>query len=606
MSLALTLEGVQLSLLGTSLLGFGFATEAHAAPRQPVVTIEECRNIDDKDVRAKLAELTSKALTEQLQSLNYEALVESHWNRTHVTDKIDREIDDAVAASRADTSWLERAHSTISRESAEKFATAIADRAYNSEGFRNALAELAGSIGKEVGEKIEKAADQVASPVIACVQSALQTRYGSAVAQVFSQETQDNFRVKSETAGAKITTGDMMINTAPTVAGVALVVTRRIVGEMIASIGKRVAGMVASRIASSITGVIGFALIAVDVYQAGDGVFPTIADRMKATETKDLIKQEVAKSIESDVKVQTTTIGQETATRLYAFWLDFKQKYDALLVLSDKNPRFADFLKDRRVDQLAKLSQIASVVINVEGEEGVFRRAADGSLSKALTDLDMNGIQILDDKKSIDLALRWTELAGPSLDKVVAFGLHKSIPPSEITSEQLRKILQIDDRLALSSLMKLDRPTRDAILSLPIEQLRDLLRTLQPKEIDAFASYQKSLKGDAAARVLHAVAHDTRVMRNLAGPGVREAILSSKEQTAAVDMLVRDEFPSVFRLNSDFELVTRGDVDFRVFFYAYWVALSFAAFVALVLLMLLRRLLFGPPTRIVVHTSRDK
>jgi hypothetical protein len=106
--------------------------------------------------------------------------------------------------------------------------------------------------------------------------------------------------------------------------------------------------------------------------------------------------------------------------------------------------------------------------------------------------------------------------------------------------------------------------------------------------------------------VLHAVGQDTRVMRNLAGPGVREAILSSKEQSAAIDMLVRNEFPSVFRLNSDFELVTRGDVDFRVFFYAYWAALSFAAFLALVLLMVLRRLLFGPPTRIVVHTSRDK
>ena len=578
-SLALTLEGAQFSLLGAGVLGlaaFSVATEAHAAPRPPVVTIEECRNIDDRDVRAKLAELTSRAMAEELQTLNYEALVEIHWNRTHVNDKIDREIDDAVAALRADTSWLERAHSTISRETAEKYATAIAERAYNGEGFRNALAELAGSIGKDVGEKIETAADKIASPVIGCVQSALQTRYGAAVAQVFSQDTQDNLKVKSETAGARITSGDMMINTAPTVAGVALVVTRRIVGEMIASIGKRVAGMVATRIASSITGVIGFALIAVDVYEAGEGIFPTVAERMKSTDTKDLIKKEVAKSIENDVKVQTAAIGQETANRLYSFWLDFKQKYDALLVLSDKNPRFAEFLKDRRVDQLAKLSQIASVVIGVEGEEGVFRRSADGSLSKALTDLDMNGIQILDDKKSIDVALRWTELAGPSLDK--GGGVRPAqmrFLPSEITAEQLRKILQIDDRLAVSTLTKLDRTTREAILSLPLEQLRDLLRTLQPEEIDAFAFYQKSLRGDAAARVLHAVAHDSRVMRTLAGPGVREAIFASKESEARPSTCWSGTNSRAFSGSTAISNWSpRATCDFRVFWYAYWVVLG--------------------------------
>jgi hypothetical protein len=608
-SLALTLEGVQFSLLGAGVFGIGFATEAHATPRPPVVTIEECRNIDDKDVRAKLAELTSKAMADELQSLNYEALVESHWNRTHVNDKIDREIDDAAAALRADTSWLERAHSTVSQETAEKYATAIADRAYNSEGFRNALSDLAGSIGKDVGEKIESAADKIASPVIACVQSALQSRYGAAVAQVFSQDTQDNLKIKSEMAGAKISTGDLVINTAPTIAGVAILVTRSIVNKMGASIGKRVAGMVVSRLASSITGLIGFALIAKDVYDAGEGIFPVVADHMKSTETKDLIKKEVAKAIESDVKTQTVAIGQETANRLYIFWLDFKQKYDALLALSDKNPRFAEFLKDRRVDQLAKLSQIASIVISAEGEEGVFRRSADGSLSKALTGLDMNGIQILDDTKSIDVALRWTELAGPSLDKVAALGLHKSIPPNEITIDQFRKILQVDDRLAVTTLAKLDRATREAILSLPVEQLRDLLRTLQPQEIDAFAFYQKSLKGDAAARVLRATAHDPRIMRTLAGPGVRDAILSSRDQSAAVDMLVKDDFPGVFRLfrlNSDFELVSKGDVDFRVFWFAYWVILGIAAFIAFAFLMLLRRLLFGRAPRIVVHTSRDK
>ena len=112
--------------------------------------------------------------------------------------------------------------------------------------------------------------------------------------------------------------------------------------------GRRIAGVVASRIVSSVTGLIGLALIAKDVYDAGEGVFPIITERMKSDETKDGIKDEIAKSIEADVTEQLGTIAQETADRIYSVWLDFKQKYQRLLGLAEQNPDFAAFLKDRR------------------------------------------------------------------------------------------------------------------------------------------------------------------------------------------------------------------------------------------------------------------
>jgi hypothetical protein len=609
-SLALTLEGAQFSVVGAGLVGLSFAAvnvgaASRAAARSQIVTIEECRNLQDHEVRSKLAELTSKALAEELKGVNYRELVEIHWNQSRVNEKLDREIDDAVTAIRADTSWVERAYSTVSRESATKFATAVADRAYNSEGFRNALADLAASIGKDVGGRLEKAANEVASPVIACVQSTLQARYGAAVADVFSQETQSGFKVKPEIGGAKITSGDIVFNTAPTVAGIALVVTRRIVGQMIASIGKRVAGMVASRIAASVTGFIGLALIAADVYRAGEGVFPIITDRMKSSEAKDLIKNEIAATIAADVKQQTILIGQETAERLFSFWLDFKQKYEKLLSLSDRNPQFAEFLRDRRVDQLAKLAQVASVVIGSEGEDSVLRRAADGSLSRALTDLDATGVKIMTEKKSVDIALRWTEVAGRNLEEVGRLGLYKSLSPDDVTSEELGKLLKIDDRVAVTRMVGLDRPAREALLALPLDQVRDLARKLRSQELDAFADYQRRLPPPAAARVVRAIAEDSRIMRLLAGSGVRQAIFDSKDQGAAVEMLVRDEFPGYSRISSDFKLVKNGNVHFWVFWHAYWTLLAAMAFLAMAFLLWLRRLLFGRPTRIVVHTSKE-
>jgi hypothetical protein len=606
MAFVLALEA-PIGTIGTAVLATAFAGPAPAAAHPQIVTIEECQNLQDLVVRTKLAELTTKGLSDDLGKLDYQALVETHWNQSHANEKLDAEIDAAVAAIRADTSWVDRAYSTLSRESAEKFATAVADRVYNGEGFRNALADLAGSIGKDVGARIEKAADKIANPIIACVQNALQARYGSAVAQVFSQETQDSFKLKSDGGGAvKITTGDIALNAAPTAAGIALVVTRRIVGQMVASIGKRVAGMVATRIASSITGLIGLALIAADVYQAGEGVFPIVSDRMNSTDTKDLIKKEIAKTIETDVKEQATVIGQETAERLFSFWLDFKQKYERLLSLSDKNPKFADFLKDRRVDQLAKLAQIASVVMVSEGEAGVFLRATDGSLGKALSNLDAAGLHILAEKRSVDGALRWQELAGRNLEKVVFFELHKSLSPDEINADQLRTLLQVEDRAAMARMVRLDRTAREALLSLPLEQVRSLARKLQPQELDAFTEYQRRLPRDVAVHVLRAVADDARVIRPLSSPGVRQAIFDSRDQGAAIAMLIRQEFPSVSRLSSDFDLVTNGDVHYRVFWQAYWMMLAVGSFVALVILLWLRRLLFGRSPRIVVRMSKDK
>jgi hypothetical protein len=93
---------------------------------------------------------------------------------------------------------------------------------------------------------------------------------------------------------------------------------------MVATIGRRVAGLVATRIISTFTGLVGLALIVRDLYQASEGVFPLIEERMKSAEAKDLIKQELANSIESDLKEQIDTIAQETTDRIYAVWQDFR------------------------------------------------------------------------------------------------------------------------------------------------------------------------------------------------------------------------------------------------------------------------------------------
>ena len=565
------------------------------AQQVPVVTIDECRALSDADVRDRIRELASTSLKTELTAIDYAALVDKYWTKADVSARIDREVDAAVAAVRADSSWLDRAYSTVSKTSAGRYAAAVADKTYNSEGFKAALDELATGVAKDAGARIEAATAKVSNPIVACVQTALQSRYGGAVAQVFAQESQKNLEAKAEQPAIKIGTADLVLNNAASISGIVLIVTRNVIASLVESIGSRIAGVVASRIVSSVAGLIGLALIAKDIYEAGEGVFPIVSDRMKADETKAVIKDEIGRTIQADITQQVGNIAQETADRIYSVWLDFKQKYKLLLSLSEKNPAFADVLKDTRLDQLSKLGQIVEILYGSEGENRIFVRAADGSLSKALLDLGDAGLAIAADRKSINDGLVWTAVAGQDLPRVVDTGIYRWLSPDGLSHETLEKLLAVNDRIALARIANLTPEERDFILSLPGGQMRDFARRLSDPQLAAFANYERRLEPGAARVLLRAVTETPSVMQELSGEGLQRAIFNSRDQLAALNMVLRAD-ASLFsygRIVKDAELVRNGEVGYRVFWERYWPSIGLAGFLALLLLSWLRRLLFG-------------
>ena len=568
------------------------------------VTIEECQNLNDPEVRAQIRKLTESALARELGQVNYAALVDKHWRDVKMSERLDVEVDEAIRVVRADTNMLDRAYSTVSREQAEKTAIAVAERAYGSEGFRAAMADLARGVGADFGARIEGSAAKVAGPVIACVRTALQSRYGSAVAQVFARETEGNLNVTTATGTAKIGTSDLVLQNTGTISGIVLIVSRRIIARMVATIGRRVAGLVASRIISTFTGLLGLALIARDVYEANEGVFPLIAERMKSDEAKDLIKEELTKSIQTDLTQQVGVIAEETTERIYSFWQEFKQKYNVLLSLAEKYADFGEFLKNRTVDQLGRLGRFVGYLLGEEQEAGVMKRVRDGSLGRALLDLDDTGVAIAIEMKSLDKALAWAALAGTRLAKAVEYGLPQIIPPGEINSKQLSTLLDFDNRAAAQRIARLDRAARDALLSLPSQTLKDLSRRLSESELAALATYQNRLEPRAAGSVLRQVAEDPSVMRTLGKSSIQGAILESRDQLSAVTMLLRDNATLSFtNIGQDLSEVRSGDVNYRVFVERYWSALLVIGFLVLLLLVLLKRILFGRPPTVVIRTT---
>ena len=561
----------------------------------PVVTIDECRALDDADVHNRIRELATTSFKTELTAIDYPALVNKYWVKADVGARIDREVDAAIAAVRADSSWPDRAYSTISKTAAGRYAAAVADKTYNSEGFKAALNELATGVAKDAGAQIEAATAKVSNPIVACVQTALQSRYGGAVAQVFVQESQKNLEARAEQPAVKIGTADLVLNNAGSISGIVLIVTRRIIASLVESIGSRIAGVVASRIVSSVAGLVGLALIAKDIYEAGEGVFPIVAGQMKSDETKTVIKDEIGKTIQADITQQVGNIAQETSDRIYSVWLDFKQKYKLLLALSEKNAAFADVLKNARLDQVGKLGQIVEILHGSEGENRIFERAADGSLTRALLDLNDAGLAIAAERKSLADGLRWTAVAGQDLPRVVDTGIYRWLSPDGLSHETLGKLLAFDDRIALGRIAKLTPEQRELILSLPGGQMRDFARKLSDPQLAAFADYQRRLEPAAARALMRAVIETPSVMQELSGEGLQRAIYNSRDQLAALNMVIHADATllSYGRIVKDAELVRNGDVGYRVFWERYWPSLALAGFLVLLLLSWLRRLLFG-------------
>jgi nitrogen regulatory protein PII-like uncharacterized protein len=568
-------------------------------------TYEACQAGDEQGFRRAIEALTLKGLETGLANLDYRVIVSDEWRRGNLDDIIDRQVDEAIGQVRDESSWFQLWSSLASRERAQELATTAAERVYRSDAIKKAIEQLATGVGKEIGKRIELAVIDTAGPATQCMQAFLGRRYGTTVAGVVSTDTGKEYAIDPGKGVAQVTPGQVLVEGSGGIAGTVVLVVRRQLSRIAARIGQRIVGAVLSRLVSVVAGGIGLVLIAKDIWDFRHGVLPIVAEEMKSRVAKDKVRDEIARTISEHINESLREIADKTAERVVEIWQDFRSAHAKVVDLADRNEAFRRFLDTIKPADLARLDEVVALVLASEGETGVLRRLGDGTLNLAVSKLQPAALDIARETRSLEIALKWSAVAGDSLPQIVDHEVYRRTSPDAFTKAGLQRLLSLQDRVAVMRLAALEPAARESLLELERPALVRLARILDEAQLASLARYLSGLDQASAKRVLSVVAQTPSRMAELSGPRVREAIIASRDQAAAVGMMLQvSSLPDPNVVMAHIRLVLDGRVSPLLLWEKDGVVLGAAALLGLMLLLILRRLMFGSRPRVVVqHVS---
>ena len=569
-------------------------TPAFAAEALTKSEYEACQAREEPAFHAAIEAISIRALKTGIANVDFRAIVGDEWRRSGLDEIVDNRVDLAVEEVRQETSWANLLESLASQQKAQDLATAVAERVYRSDAMKTALETLAIGVGKEVGKQIQFTTEDAAEPTLACLKAFVGARYGTTVARAVAGDANKGNAFDPDSATAQVSPGAVLRQSGAGIAGAAILIMRRQLANMARRVGQRIVGAVLARVVSVVAGGVGLVLIAKDIWDLRHGVLPIIATEMKSEDSKEKVQDELAKTFAEQISAHVNEIGAATADRVVDVWREFRNAHAQALELAARDDQFKSFIDTQPPEKLARLDEVVSLVIASEGKAGLLKRLNDGTLNEAVNKLPAPALQIARETRSIDTGLRWYALAEDQLVQVVDLDIYRRTTPDKLTKASLQRILALDDRLAITRLVGIDRDARNTLFELPPAELTSLARSLTEDELATLARYLTGLRKEPRERVLRTVAADPTKMQSLSSERVRIAVVASADQTAAVSMMLRqDATLNPKAIVEDVGLVTGGRVSPILLWEKHPVVIVAGLVVVLILLLMLSRLLFA-------------
>lgn len=559
---------------------------------------EACQARDETAFRTAIQAISVRALKAGTANVDYRAAIGDEWRRIGMDEIIDKRVDLAVEEVRKETSWANLLQSLANQQKAQELATAVAERVYRSDAIKAALEQLAVGVGREVGKQMEFASQDAAEPALACLKAFVGARYGETAARAVVGDAGKDMVIDPNKGAAEMSSGAVLRESSGGIAGAAVLLMRRQLSNMAARVGQRIVGSVLARLVSVVAGGVGLVLVAKDIWDLRNGVLPIIATEMKSKENKDKVQEELAKTFSEQIAGHIDEIGAATADRVIEIWRDFRSAHAEALSLAERNPKFKAFVDSLPPGALPRLDEVVALTLAAEGEAGLLRRLDDGTLGTAVNTLPAPAMDIARETRSIDAGLKWSALAGNDLPKVVELSLYRRTTPEQLSRASLQRLLALGDPLAITRLASVDRSARDTLFELDNNDLKNLARSLTEDELSSLSRYLTGLQAAPREQVLRAVAANPAAIHALSSARVRQAVLASTDQAAAVAMMLRTGGSfSAGAIGQDLRLVADGRISPVLIWEKHPLVVGGLVFLCLIVLLLLRRLFFAPPKR---------
>jgi hypothetical protein len=573
------------------------ARRAHAA-RSEVMgrqDYEACQARDEAQFRDAIERVTVSALESSIKGLDYLPIVAEAWRKGDMDAVLMRRVDVVLEELKQETSWAELIKSLAYKETQQRLAQAAAERVYGSDDMRRAIEMLAVNVGKVVGQRLELATVDAAEPTTRCLEAFLGPRYGSTVARIVATDAGKEFAVDAAKGVAPVSRGSVLVESKEGLAGLVAIIMRRQLGSLASKVGQRLVGAVLGRVVSVVAGGIGVVLIAKDIWELRNGVLPIIATEMKSSSTREKVQAELASSVASEIEEHVREIGSRTADRVIDIWREFRSAHAKVLELAERNADFKAFVDNLAPANLARLDEIVALQLAAGDETRLLARVADGSLAEAVQKWPAGVLEIARDRRSLEAGFKWRALAGDSfIPKVLEYELHRATEPERLTRTGLERILRLDERVAISRLAPLSTRDLEPLLELGDADLKRLARALGAPELTSLSNYLTALERPAATQMLTVVAQNPSRMQWVAPERVREAILASRDQSAAVDMMLRGgEIMDLGEFMKHVGEVRSGAISPRLLLWRYPIGLAVMSGLALAVLLVVWRAIWG-------------
>ncbi len=336
-------------------------------------------------------------------------------------------------------------------------------------------------------------------------------------------------------------------------------------------------------------------LIAKDVWDLRYGVLPIIATELKSEASKASVQAELATSIATQISEHVVEIARHASDRIVEIWKEYRAAHAMVLDLAEREPGFRAFLDNVRPESLPRVDEVTALLLPAEGEAGIMRRLSDGTLDLAVNKLPEPAMEIARQTRSLEQALAWSAVAGTRIDKVLEYELFQRARPGDFTTRSLERIVALNDAVAIKRLATVPPETRDLLFELDPVVLTAASRTLDGAQLTVFAGYLAGLNPEARQLLLDRITSETAVLNIVSEPGLRDAVLASRDQTAALRIILRPAgFNAPDDLKNDVRLAWERQIDIRILWYRHPILVAVAAVGLAIMLLLLRRLFRRP------------